>query len=34
MEWSDSCPDAFAKQHDAETMLARLLDDLLSQSKE
>ncbi len=34
MEWSESCPDAFAEQHDAETMLARLLDELLSQSKE
>ena len=33
MEWSDSCPNAFAEQHDAETMLAQFLDDLLSQSK-
>jgi len=33
MEWSDTCPDAFAEQHDAETMLARFLDDLQPQSK-
>jgi Fe-S-cluster containining protein len=34
VEWVDNCPDAFAARHDAEAMLARLLDELLAQSRD